>query len=124
MPCNSITTRNILMLLPGSRNEILHQSNDEAPHSELCGDRQPILPTNRDERAIVLAGPSSSQNRLNSIIEQSAQRAFPVDDLPPPNTARWVARRKAAVVAAVRSGSIPVEEALSRYQLSEEEFLS
>jgi len=68
--------------------------------------------------------PSSSQNRLNSIIEQSAQRALPTDDLPPPNTARWVARRKAAVVAAVRSGSIPMEEALSRYQLSEAEFLS
>jgi hypothetical protein len=45
-------------------------------------------------------------------------------DLPPPNTKRWVIRRKAAVVAAVRSGRITLEEALSRYQLSEEEFLS
>src|SRR5215813_4651694 len=32
--------------------------------------------------------PSSSQNRLNSIIEQSAQRALPMDDLPPPNPAK------------------------------------
>jgi hypothetical protein len=47
-----------------------------------------------------------------------------MDDLPPPNTIRWVARRKAAVVAAVRSGRITMEEALRRYQLSEEEFLS
>jgi len=47
-----------------------------------------------------------------------------MDDLPPPNTMRWVARRKAAVVAAVRSGKITMEEALRRYQLSEEEFLS
>jgi hypothetical protein len=47
-----------------------------------------------------------------------------MDDLPPPNTKRWVARRKAAVVAAVRSGRITMEEALRRYQLSEEEFLS
>jgi transposase-like protein len=45
-------------------------------------------------------------------------------DLPPPNTKRWVVRRKAAVVAAVRSGQITMEEALRRYQLTEEEFLS
>jgi transposase-like protein len=45
-------------------------------------------------------------------------------DLPPPNTKRWVVRRKAAVVAAVRSGTITIEEACRRYGLSEEEFLS
>ena len=45
-------------------------------------------------------------------------------DLPPPNTRRWVVRRKAAVVAAVRAGKITMEEALRRYQLTEEEFLS
>jgi hypothetical protein len=44
--------------------------------------------------------------------------------LPPPNTTRWVVRRKAAVVAAVRAGVITVEEACRRYQLSEEEFVS
>ena len=44
--------------------------------------------------------------------------------LPLPNTTRWVVRRKAAVVAAVRAGVITVEEACRRYQLSEEEFLS
>ena len=46
------------------------------------------------------------------------------DDLPPPNTKRWVVRRKAAVVAAVRVGRITMQEALRRYQLTEEEFLS
>jgi hypothetical protein len=45
-------------------------------------------------------------------------------DLPPANTRRWVVRRKAAVVAAVRTGRITMEEALRRYQLTEEEFLS
>jgi hypothetical protein len=45
-------------------------------------------------------------------------------DLPQPNTRRWVVRRKAAVVAAVRAGKITMEEALRRYQLTEEEFLS
>jgi hypothetical protein len=44
--------------------------------------------------------------------------------LPPDNTRRWVARRKAAVVAAVRSGEITLEQARRRYQLSEEEFRS
>ena len=45
-------------------------------------------------------------------------------ELPPPNTKRWVIRRKAAVVAAVRAGEITVEEACRRYQLSEEEFFA
>jgi len=44
-------------------------------------------------------------------------------DLPPSDTKRWVARRKAAVVTAVRSGAIGLEEACRRYELSEEEFL-
>jgi len=47
-----------------------------------------------------------------------------MDDLPPPNTTRWVVRRKAAVVAAVHVGKITIEEALRRYQLTQEEFLS
>jgi hypothetical protein len=47
-----------------------------------------------------------------------------VANLPFPNTKRWVARRKAAVVAAVRDSKITLEEALHSYQLTEEEFLS
>ncbi len=47
-----------------------------------------------------------------------------MEGLPPPTTKRWVVRRKAAVVAAVLSGEITVEEACRWYQLSEEEFLS
>ncbi len=43
-------------------------------------------------------------------------------DLPPPDTCRWVASRKAVVVRAVRHGLITEEEALERYALSEEEF--
>lgn len=45
-------------------------------------------------------------------------------DLPPANTKRWVVRRKAQVVAAVRGGLISLEEACERYTLSMEEFLS
>ena len=43
-------------------------------------------------------------------------------ELPVRDTTRWVARRKAAVVTAVRSGEIDLEEACRRYELSEEEF--
>ena len=47
-----------------------------------------------------------------------------VADLPPPNTKRWVIRRKAEVVAAVRGGLLSLEEACERYTLTVEEFLN
>lgn len=43
-------------------------------------------------------------------------------DLPPPDTGRWVASRKLAVVRGVLYGLISQSEALERYALSEEEF--
>ncbi len=43
-------------------------------------------------------------------------------DLPPPETRRWVASRKAVVVRAVVHGLITQAEAMERYALSEEEF--
>lgn len=45
-------------------------------------------------------------------------------DLPPPETRRWVARRKAQIVAAVRDGLLTFDEACRRYNISAEEFLS
>tara|TARA_R110002073_G_scaffold40365_5_gene114285 strand:+ start:2062 stop:2343 length:282 start_codon:yes stop_codon:yes gene_type:complete len=47
-----------------------------------------------------------------------------LEDLPPPNTKRWVVRRKAEVVAAVRGGLLSLEDACKKYTLSVEEFLS
>jgi hypothetical protein len=47
-----------------------------------------------------------------------------VADLPPPDTKRWVIRRKAEVVAAVRGGLISLDDACRRYTLTVEEFLS
>ena len=44
-------------------------------------------------------------------------------DLPPQNTTRWVASRKAIVVKAVVYGLISQSEAQERYALSEEEFI-
>ena len=47
-----------------------------------------------------------------------------IADLPTPGTKRWVIRRKAEVVAAVRGGLLSLEEACSRYMLTVDEFLS
>ncbi|WP_163849738.1 DUF1153 domain-containing protein [Pseudooceanicola aestuarii] len=44
-------------------------------------------------------------------------------DLPPAETHRWVASRKAAVIKGVQHGLITREEALATYGLSAEEFL-
>jgi hypothetical protein len=62
---------------------------------------------------------------VSNALEPAPLEASPMsDDLPPPNTRRWVVRRKAAVVAAVRSGRITLEEALRRWELTEEEYRS
>lgn len=45
-------------------------------------------------------------------------------DLPPATTRRWVIRRKAEVVAAVRGGLLTLEDACARYTLTVEEFLA
>lgn len=45
-------------------------------------------------------------------------------DLPKPDTVRWVIRRKAEVVAAVRGGLLTLEAACDRYGLSSEEFMT
>ena len=47
-----------------------------------------------------------------------------IAQLPSPDTKRWVVRRKAIVVQAVRSGLISLQEACRRYNLSVEEFLA
>jgi hypothetical protein len=43
-------------------------------------------------------------------------------DLPPEDTVRWVASRKARVVKAVAAGLVSQDEVLERYHLSVEEF--
>lgn len=45
-------------------------------------------------------------------------------DLPPADTVRWVASRKATVVRAVAAGLLSQRDALERYALSDEEFES
>lgn len=50
--------------------------------------------------------------------------ALTIKDLPPASTKRWVIRRKAEVVAAVRGGLLSLESACERYNLTSEEFAS
>ena len=45
-----------------------------------------------------------------------------IENLPPPNTARWVPRKKAEIVAAVQGGLLSLSEACDRYALTLEEF--
>lgn len=74
-----------------------------------------------NERPQSVIGPDGERPR--SVIGPNGDE-LSFGDLPPPNTRRWVIRRKAEVVSAVRGGLLSVEEALSRYQISEEEFES
>jgi hypothetical protein len=69
---------------------------------------QPQRLNNRGERYVI--GPTGA--------------ALTLSDLPPPNTQRWVIRRKAEVVAAVHGGLLTLDEACARYSLTNEEFLS
>jgi hypothetical protein len=67
------------------------------------------------------------QQRLNSRGEKYVigppAAPLTLDDLPPSDTERWVIRRKAEVVAAVRGGLLTLDEACERYRLTNEEFL-
>lgn len=47
-----------------------------------------------------------------------------LESLPPPDTTRWVVRRKAEVVAAVNGGLLSIEDVCDRYNLTLEEFAS
>ena len=47
-----------------------------------------------------------------------------LDDLPPPTLKRWITRRKAEVVTAVRAGLIDLDEVCERYSITAEEYLS
>ncbi len=66
----------------------------------------------------------ASQGDQAKIVRISTDRQRELDRLPPTDTLRWVMRRKAQVVAAVRGGLLTFEEACERYRLSEEEFKS
>lgn len=51
--------------------------------------------------------------------DNTAGNAEAVANLPPTDTKRWVARRKAAVLAAINAGVLTRAQACARYQISE-----
>lgn len=66
---------------------------------------------------------SEKPNPVEFVIGPDGQK-LTRDTLPPRSTRRWVIRRKAEVVAAVRGGLITQEEACNLYSISGEEFES
>ena len=64
-----------------------------------------------------------AQNAQSLSVKGPDGRPLTLSDLPKPGITRWVTRRKAEVVAAVRGGLLSLEEACSRYSLTVEEFL-
>jgi len=87
------------------------------------------------KRATLTGRQSRHEPRVTKMLDQS-QTITPIsvagphgtpisiEDLPPPNTKRWVIRRKAEVVAAVRGGLLSLHDACERYTLTIEEFLA
>ena len=68
-----------------------------------------------------LATHTKAQNR---IVYGPGGEPLTLPDLPPPETRRWVSRRKAEIVAAVQGGLLTLNEACDRYALSVEEYTS
>ena len=66
---------------------------------------------------------NQGQARVNFVIGPDGS-ALTLANLPSSSTGRWVVRRKAEVVAAVRGGLLSLDEACSRYTLTVEEFLA
>ena len=64
------------------------------------------------------------QRRYDGVVMGPDGNPLTLDDLPPAGTTRWVIRRKAEVVAAVRGGLLSLDEACRRYTLTVEEFLA
>ena len=94
------------------------------------------LPNSRPQTILGVALPCTSiaVARGEFVVERLRSRAkyvrgpdgspLNVNDLPAPGTTRWVIRRKAEIVAAVRGGLLPLEEACARYLLTVDEFLA
>ncbi len=69
-----------------------------------------------------MTDPSAASDPAQGSVPQPVPPQHDLSDLPPPDTRRWVVRRKAQVVAAVRDGLLSLEDACRRYDLSAEEF--
>lgn len=70
----------------------------------------------------------NTSSRASGTVQTSSVRppngALTRESLPPADTTRWVASRKAQVVRAVQSGVLSIEEVMHRYRLSLEEYVA
>jgi Protein of unknown function (DUF1153) len=66
---------------------------------------------------------ANNESRPASVIGPLGEQ-LTLKTLPDPGTKRWVARRKAEVVAAVQGGLLTFAEACDRYELTLEELAS
>lgn len=66
----------------------------------------------------------AQQRQVVSYVVGADGNPLSVSDLPPPTTKRWVIRRKAQVVVAVKAGLLSLDDACQRYRLTVEEFLA
>ncbi len=64
---------------------------------------------------------SSNPGLKTSVVGPLGER-MTVETMPPKTTVRWVARRKAQVVAAVNGGLLSLDEVCDRYAISIEEY--
>src|SRR5258708_4172757 len=77
-----------------------------------------------DELALTsVDGEAAAQPTIKQVVGPNGRR-LTFADLPLPDTKRWVIRRKAEIVAAVRGGLLSIDEACSRYALNPDELLS
>jgi hypothetical protein len=84
---------------------VAHSNNDDAIAVE-----EAFTPSKNHPRVRYVIGPKGSP--------------LTITDLPEPGTKRWLAHRKAEIVAAVCGGLISVEDVCSRYKLTVDELLS
>ena len=66
---------------------------------------------------------TSNAQGATSIVGPLGER-LTVETLPPRATVRWVVRRKAQVVAAVKGGLLSLDEVCDRYAITIEEYAS
>lgn len=86
---------------------VVEVPNCSALDYDWIGMSAKLVTSNTGKRAI---GPSGEELTLET--------------LPSADTRRWVIRRKAEVVAAIRGGLLSLDEACGRYGMSEEEISS
>lgn len=65
---------------------------------------------------------TTKTTKTQNIVVGPKATILTLDDLPAPNTKRWVIRRKAEVVHAVRGGLLSYEQALARYNITPAEY--